>query len=1399
MANTIMTAKNSFAEGLIMDFAPDNTQATCLTSALNATLLTFNGNEMSLQNDMGNGRVETAFLPEGYVPVGTCEFGDIIYIVSYNPLINKSQIGCFPSPERNISSEEIGDLAQTLNWEDFQESNGEKPNGKLKASSVKKILYDSKSLNPGDKYIIYSSEVDNNSKTLSDYSNLSQTHNTFPKLVKIHVVAIEDSGKINYLDSSVKWYDNDYYISNKRIKTANGDGDIDEYRNLVSSNYSIFQSKVSGKLAILVELEKISTFNHSYSIKTEDNGNDRNYTVNLNVSWETLNKNINPSGVVITDSQWRYVTKDEYGKDVIKYNTVITEYNETNETNETKKVTESLTIKDYNPNPSSKSYYGFYLGRTYKPECKIEYKDFINTYQYNVIIKNYNDYTNIVLKEIQEIPESEVGNMLNISLGNTYYKNPKYINGEYKKINSDGVIDNQEPVIISDDVVNNYFHKEVTKELISVKIPYKTVIDGKTYYNDISNFVWDYKIAPVMPYGILEDLEMSGSIDFSKIGSGMIDLSEWRYYNDGNISTLKWGLEAYPENNKKITKVAFEFYDNQGVVGTYIIKDKASFTGSFTEVLQLGAEGINPKLTPNDIDGDLITEHAGDGPYTFQGDISEFDDIIGTSYVVKDGFYYKNDAGVLYPNLVYLVKIYVYTAEIDSLGNIIGEQTRSNPFIRFYWTNGLLNNYYYNTIDYVGVQPELSYQLDVSFKSNDNFYAPRPESDPDKYIINNQSTAPNEENPSAEDIAEATLGGMIQRVETTGTGNNRENLYMSIVPCLDNSYNTFTFDYNKLSEVTYNIYLADQKIKYSDSELIFSDSYVGNLEVMERKETKTPSEDPSLEDYFAITSIQNEQDKYIKYQSVEGHDLDGTYPYFTISAQKAMSFGDSLGVPLVLEGQIVSKIAGTVYSTKEISAIVYKPAIGLGDDGSINTEELTAYGIGKNDVSTYFTTCFITGMSGNSEYKCNFGLADCTSGSYGDFYIPDENSRIKYDGSAIQNMDLGVMLKNSNLETSPYSLLSFFMFDGKIDEALNPDSSKDLDGHILLKTAGGKNQNINLTWRQTWRQSYLNDRSYVLRFPFKEKENYSDGGNVVWNDAESLHPFRTLNAFVAKTVGGNYILFNNFFTSYPAAGTNVSQKFAHQNYCGGIQTMAQMLISLFSKIYYRSGDTEEIPINTVSNIVTWDDYTATWEKNIVTEVLYNNNGKTLLVMQGLSYEDYINDLKINSKQDISDDKNIELILNMSKVHTTKFQYDLKYNIEYLQKLYNSSEIMYYINPDITGDIIGHPVNQPPFQGTLGAWDFYSKSFVPLSSIYRVPALNSSFKNNTDTNNAIKLSTKILNNLTLKDNIVMLRDIGTNSKARIEMISGNYGDSKGACWFKLDSNNCFFDDSIFKIY
>ena len=217
MANTIMTAKNSFEQGLIMDLSPDNTSANSLTSALNATLVTFNGNEMQLQNDMGNGRVETARLPDGYIPMGTCEFGDIIYIVSYNPLIDKAQIGCFPSPDRNIASTEISPITQALTSADFQNFDANGPTGELRTTSVKKVLIENKKLNPGDKYIIYTdsaNELINNRECLSDFgaSNHGETH----KYVKLHVVSIDDSGKITYLDTTTKWYDvkgYNYYIN----------------------------------------------------------------------------------------------------------------------------------------------------------------------------------------------------------------------------------------------------------------------------------------------------------------------------------------------------------------------------------------------------------------------------------------------------------------------------------------------------------------------------------------------------------------------------------------------------------------------------------------------------------------------------------------------------------------------------------------------------------------------------------------------------------------------------------------------------------------------------------------------------------------------------------------------------------------------------------------------------------------------------------------------------------------------------------------------------------------------------------------------------------------------------------------------------------------------------------
>jgi hypothetical protein len=46
------------------------------------------------------------------------------------------------------------------------------------------------------------------------------------------------------------------------------------------------------------------------------------------------------------------------------------------------------------------------------------------------------------------------------------------------------------------------------------------VTEDKTYVftPDISNLIYNYKIAPTMPYGYLEEFAQEGTIDFSKIG-----------------------------------------------------------------------------------------------------------------------------------------------------------------------------------------------------------------------------------------------------------------------------------------------------------------------------------------------------------------------------------------------------------------------------------------------------------------------------------------------------------------------------------------------------------------------------------------------------------------------------------------------------------------------------------------------------------------------------------------------------------------------------------------------------------------------------------------------------------------------------------------------------------------
>lgn len=719
--NTIMTAKSTFGDGLLMDFAPDNTQATCLTHALNATLLTMNGNELSLQNDMGNGRVETAYLPEGYVPVGTCEFGDIIYIVSYNPITNKSQIGCFPSPERNISSKELSGIKTTFNLEEFTKST-EFGFRETISNSVKRVIYDN-SLNPGDKFIVHSGDIHDNISRISDYGNKSHIIGAFPKQFKINVVAIEDSGKINYLNSDLKWYD-DFYINQESTSNSNKP-DIDSYRNILSSGYSVFQSKVSGKLAILIELERIQNFSSTYEVlkssaKQTDpiestNVNFQQYDIYVNFHWQTNNLDVNPKSIVIYDFKWvsnsgdadkggqYYVTGDE----VVK----VAPLPKIPETDETKKYIELEITGQANTE---------------------NYSEFLKS-NYYAVSNHYKGHTKITQQIENGIPVK----------GKYYLDLHHIVEGKY--YNNKGEI--TPPEEIQDCIVNNYFKSSITKYGFTINIP---DTDSKGNKIDRRDLILSFKVAPMMEYGVLSDLVQTHYIDFSKIGSGEINLEGYRYYIGENLCTLQIDSSIYPEDNKGVAEIEVQFYDNQGLCAKYFINNLVSYSGIITEYIPLNGNSSNYKLSKQD--GKKLIPHAGqmftDGEipenvdttlsYVYLNTKAEKLTPIEVTYDKEENIFYKvddpnkqkvtisptspifyNDAGTLYSNMLYAVKIiYKYTSK-NVLGEYNTEDSKGFKFEwRWLWTNTMFNQYYYNVKDFKDNQFELTLDIGAQYYAN---------------------------------------------------------------------------------------------------------------------------------------------------------------------------------------------------------------------------------------------------------------------------------------------------------------------------------------------------------------------------------------------------------------------------------------------------------------------------------------------------------------------------------------------------------------------------------------------------------------------------------------------------------------------------------------------------------
>lgn len=530
---------NTFNKGLLMDLSPLVTPNDSLVNCLNGTILTYNGNENVLQNDMGNGRVGTAYLPQGYIPVGTAQLGGIMYIVSYNPIIKKSQIGCFPSPERNITSDNLSVPQNTLELSDLFQDNHIK-------SKFKKLILLDEPLHPGDKFQIGCKELNGEDNFISAQEPNNTNPDKYPKYLKLNVVAIQDNGIINNLNNSLIWHDNNYYILDSDLNKSGGKLNLQEYRNLIKSNYNVFDSKVDGKLAILAELECIDTFSVSWdAIKSGDNWNFYfylNWTYNNQTSQDKIN--LYGIGVQINDGKLQEAIITNYPKSSYGTNNDI------------------LNNKD------TTFYTPFYVE---KIDLSVDYST-----NGGIVTPRKNDGTD------------------NQFLLTTPFQLPQ---------NS-----------------------------------------GEVHFN----------IYPMMPFGYLDWLKQSFSINVDNLGSGKIDLKEYRYYyNEGSV-TLNWGLEAYPERNKEIKLVQFEFYEYDEQTKAYI-KDNSKNIQNEYSINGAWKSGTQDSFSLNT---DKVYKVQNRSSYSghFQESLQLLDN--DRLYLVRMVINYNNEKTICYYRLMYTCDIF---------------------------------------------------------------------------------------------------------------------------------------------------------------------------------------------------------------------------------------------------------------------------------------------------------------------------------------------------------------------------------------------------------------------------------------------------------------------------------------------------------------------------------------------------------------------------------------------------------------------------------------------------------------------------------------------------------------------------------------------------------------------
>lgn len=562
-----MQAQNTFNEGMVLDNHPLMTPNTVLTDALNATLVTMNGNEMVLQNDMGNARVENAKLPPGYIPIGMKEYGGIIYIACYNPLTNKGQIGCFPSPQRQKTATQISEITPTFKFPDVTYIKEENDEEWFKINSLLtkcEIFPKGTIIRSGDKFSVGlpissmfgTDNIDSTGENfISNYDNVENGLVKTPmnRMYTFGVATLDNNGQLRDITNQLKRYkggqqvqfsniDSDLYKFNcgywqNEMSTEDKDGLVSSElmdQTNVQSKLNTYNSKLFGRLFLYAKYNTVQSIEVSViGYKKLDDNN-------------TIN---NPIYTGHTDSDYSDVELPLIQNQ--KYLQI-----------DSKILLLIYVNYKYNCPDGSKS-----LNSKNLVEPLEGYKYYFDKSNQNII------------RGIQFIINNNSIYNLPFSIPNDYNKNYNLGYG----------------YPLYDKITNIYSFSQVYTLPLNTSDKISWTAYPVTYFYDNG-----------LKFGEIPDESVSGELNPDNINSGKMELNAWRYYVNNDRVLLTWGFESYPRENDVISEVSFSFYDvaYNTLKWKFFTKERVSYNGEFNENFDISnfisdSSNYNTSVIPN--------------------------------------------------------------------------------------------------------------------------------------------------------------------------------------------------------------------------------------------------------------------------------------------------------------------------------------------------------------------------------------------------------------------------------------------------------------------------------------------------------------------------------------------------------------------------------------------------------------------------------------------------------------------------------------------------------------------------------------------------------------------------------------------------------------------------------